>query len=159
MKIYTSYYYQIRFFKKYMIPVSTSISDPLWFHNGTANKKLIYKDKNGVLNGIRCEFLHPDKSCSHLCSGRVNCNYSDPTKCLFLKRYRDQLKNIEFDRTYNWISTLGNTLIKDHEPYIVLMVWETVSNPCSERIAIQEYFKDNGVECSELLYPIKDNYD
>ena len=31
MKIYTSYFYQIRNFKPNMIPVSTAISDPFWY--------------------------------------------------------------------------------------------------------------------------------
>ena len=34
MKIYTSYFYQIRFFKPNMIPLSTAKYDPSWFHKG-----------------------------------------------------------------------------------------------------------------------------
>lgn len=32
MKILTSYFYQIRNFKPYQIPLSTAISDPAWYH-------------------------------------------------------------------------------------------------------------------------------
>ena len=31
MKIYTSYFYQIRNFKQNMIPISTCLSDPEWY--------------------------------------------------------------------------------------------------------------------------------
>ena len=33
MKIRLSYFYQIRFFKKNMIPMSTALSDPEWYHD------------------------------------------------------------------------------------------------------------------------------
>lgn len=32
MKILISYFYQIRFFKPNMIPLSTAAFDPKWFH-------------------------------------------------------------------------------------------------------------------------------
>ena len=40
------------------------------------------------------------------------------------------------------------------EIILVLIVYETPSNPCSERKALQDYFNDHGVECKELDYPI-----
>ena len=33
MKIRISYFYQVRNFKPNMIPMSTAISDPAWFHD------------------------------------------------------------------------------------------------------------------------------
>lgn len=70
MKIALSYFYQIRHFKKYMIPVSTAAWDPAWFHiNG--EKDSVYKDKNGIYNGLRFNELAPGKSCNNLCKRRL----------------------------------------------------------------------------------------
>lgn len=33
MKLALSYFYQIRFFKRYMLPVSTTCLDPDWYHD------------------------------------------------------------------------------------------------------------------------------
>ena len=58
MKIKTSYFYQIRNFKPYQIPLSTAISDPAWYHSKTED---YYIDKNGVINGFCIQFLPPHK--------------------------------------------------------------------------------------------------
>ena len=33
MNIYISYFYNIRFFPKNLIPISTAMWDPKWYHN------------------------------------------------------------------------------------------------------------------------------
>ena len=43
--------------------------------------------------------------------------------------------------------------IKD-EIILVLVVYESPNNPCSERKPLQEYFTSHGWECKELDYPI-----
>ena len=50
IQIYISYFYQIRFFKKNMIPISTALYDPKWYYNG--HQGHFYKDHNGVYNGF-----------------------------------------------------------------------------------------------------------
>ena len=40
------------------------------------------------------------------------------------------------------------------EIIIVLIVYETPANPCSERKPLQDFFNAHGVECKELDYPI-----
>ena len=53
-----------------MIPVSTAAWDPAWFHiNG--EKDSVYKDKNGIYNGLRFNELAPGKSCNNLCKRRL----------------------------------------------------------------------------------------
>ena len=69
MKIKTSYFYQIRNFKPYQIPLSTAISDPAWYHSKTED---YYIDKNGVINGLRIGMLQPQRSLGYLCGGK-NC--------------------------------------------------------------------------------------
>ena len=40
------------------------------------------------------------------------------------------------------------------EIIIVLIVYETPTNSCSERKSLQDFFNAHGVECKELDYPI-----
>ena len=82
MKISTSYFYQIRFFTRNMIPVSTAIWDPKWFHTG--NNIGEYRDKNGVWNGIRMPILSPLKIAPDTCS---QCVVKDPSDCKFQNSY------------------------------------------------------------------------
>ena len=44
----------------------------------------------------------------------------------------------------------------EEEPIIVLIVYETPQNHCSERQALIDYFNSKGVECKELDYPIQE---
>lgn len=147
MKIYTSYFYKIRFFKPNQIPVSTALSDPKWFH-ANLGKDCKFIDKNGVINGIRSELLKPGDSCHNLCCGREECPYS-PCKCAFLREYERQLSNIPIESCMESFEKLGAYLKSkmgfDGEPEIILIVHEAPSNDCSERSVLQEKFN-----CSEL---------
>ena len=46
---------------------------------------------------------------------------------------------------YGWINTIGIM----EEPEIVLIVYETPNNPCSERLPIIEWFSENEFEIKE----------
>lgn len=149
MKISTSYFYQIRFFKPNMIPVSTARFDPSWFKSGI--------DKNGVINGIRLNIFAPDDSCGAEC--QKNCN-SKPSNCKFLRKYREQLSKfplervlLNLDRIADYVEKTMN--ISKDDIHIVFIVYEDPRNSCSERSAIQEYFRSNGIECDELEYPLR----
>lgn len=144
MKISISYFYQIRFFKPNMIPVGTAIWPPKWF---TKNGQ-IYKDKNGVYNGITCADLQPGKSCEGLCP----CE-DKPAQCAFLTTYRKQLDEIDFSAFWKWCESLCKYVQEKEkfaeEPEIVLIVFETPTNPCSERQPLIKWFADNGYELKE----------
>ena len=154
MKISTSYFYQIRYFSKNMIPVSTAIWDPQWFHTG--NNTGEYQDKNGVWNGIRMPILSPIKLDANICA---QCSHHDPSDCAFQKNYREYLKSLDFDKIYQSLERLATTIVAlenlSDEPHIVLIVHEKPNNPCSERKALQEFFTSHGIPCRELEYPIK----
>lgn len=147
MRVYISYFYQIRFFKRYMIPLSTAVWDPKWYHAFQGSKHS-FKDKNGVYNGLRIEQFMPGSGCNNLCRGAENCESKDPSSCEFLKKYREQLDQLDFSEVMTAFNEIGN-LIKQNEgffedPVIVLIVHEAPQNPCSERRVIQEWFRDNG---------------
>lgn len=161
MKIYISYFYQIRFFKPYMIPVSTACGDPAWYHNWLG-KDFTFLDKRKVVNGLRCEELHPDDRCSGLCYGSAECD-EDPDKCQFKKQYAQQLEEMDLDqflqRAAASLQRLKEQLKLNREPMLVLMVHEAPYNHCSEREILIKYFNSHGVECEELKYPIGENYE
>ena len=149
----TSYFYQIRFFTPNMIPLSTAVWDPRWFHQNTGDQKVQWKDKNGVWNGLRAEPFAPGPLCDNLCRGPEYCDGGDPMKCAFLRTYRTQLDQLDFKDIIKRIYTIGKAVQEregfEEEPIVVLIVHEATSNPCSERRVIQEWFRDNG-------YPIKE---
>lgn len=154
MKIKISYFYMIRFFKPHQIPISTAIWDPKWYHNFKSETHT-FKDKNGVWNGFYYLPLAPGKSCEGLCNGANNCKDGrNPNNCRFLKEYNKQLNNIDFNKMINFFERLSDRIQKlenfKEEPEIILIVYETPNNYCSERQNIIELFKDNGWNIEEF---------
>ena len=154
MKIYTSYFYQVRFFKPYIVPLSTALWDPKWFHN-FKGQHYIFKDKNGVYNGLRAEMFAPGPSCEGDCRGIEVCKIKDYKSCDFLKHYREQLNQLNIDDILKRCENIGNKIKeREHfveEPIICFLVHEAPQNPCSERQVIQNWFNDNGVEVTEWI--------
>ena len=90
MKLAISYFYQIRYFKKNMLPVSTALWDPKWYHDFQGQDHT-FLDKRGIVNGLRCEELHGDETCQGLCYGKNNCDCRNPLECQFLKNYIERI--------------------------------------------------------------------
>lgn len=155
MYIMTSYFYQIRFFTPNMIPLSTAVWDPKWFHQNKG-QDFQWKDKNGVWNGLRAEPFAPGPTCEHLCRGPEYCNNGDPQSCPFLRTYRTQLDSLDFKEIIQRIYKIGKTIQAEEgfteEPIVVLIVHEATDNPCSERCVIQEWFRDNGYPIEEFIH-------
>ena len=152
MEIFTSYFYQIRFFKPNMIPLSTAVWDPKWYHDGQKQDHT-FIDKNGVINGLRVEALSPIGGCENLCRGPSGCTQV-PSTCEFLKAYKAKLDKIDKD---DYMRRIGNLCRKVQEqlgftedPIPVLIVHEAPSNICSERGVLQKW-----AGCKELDYPLR----
>ena len=158
MKIRTSYFYQIRNFTRNMIPISTAIWDPAWFHNFTNDYNYTFLDKRHIINGLRCNaIIEQGKESNHgpeICP----CENKDYNTCSFLSNYRKNLENIDFNKLISALKEYANYYKKEfeieNEIIIVFIVYETPTNPCSERKPLQDYFNSHGVECKELDYPI-----
>lgn len=154
MKIYTSYFYQIRFFRPHQIPLSTADWDPKWFHN-FKDQDYIWKDKNGVWNGLRVDTLSPSNCCSILPPECVGCakETRHPETCSFLVDYSIGLRKINFQDLYNLLQRVASGIQQlegfSEEPEIMLILHEAPNNPCSERVPIQEYFRNYGIEIKE----------
>lgn len=155
MQIMTSYFYQIRFFTPNMIPLSTAVWDPKWFHQNKG-QSYQWKDKNGVWNGLRAEPFAPGPLCEGLCRGPEYCNSGNPQYCQFLKAYRKQLDMLDFKDILLRIYNIGKAVQEKEgfteEPIVVLIVHEATDNPCSERRVIQEWFRDNGYPMEEFRH-------
>lgn len=162
VKLALSYFYQIRNFKSYMVPVSTAVWDPKWYHN-FGKDNVIFVDKRGVINGLRYKPLMPGAECDGLCSGPENCvGKNTPDSCKFLKTYKEQLSKLDMDLLLKEFEDLEFKLKEQYninrDLIFVLMVYETPINLCSERNSILEWFNNNGYPLEELQYPIKENY-
>jgi len=148
MEIYTSYFYQVRFMKPHMIPLSTAVWGPKWFKQGHP-----WKDKNGVWNGLKADVFAPGPMCENLCRGPETCVTGNPQTCLFLKTYRYQLDQLNFNDVIARCERLGKYIQSlEHfteEPIGILLVHEAPQNPCSERRVIQEWFASHGKEVVE----------
>lgn len=145
MQIYTSYFYMIRFFKPNMIPISTCISDPIWFK--PPNNQEYFLDKNYVVNGLRYEPLIVQREGTHSCP----CETPDlAPACPTMIEYERLLYSlVNKEKTLKAFEYCCNKFKKElnlkEEPIICLMVYEPPAKLCSERWALQKFFN-----CSEL---------
>lgn len=149
MQIYTSYFYKIRYFTPNLIPVSTCLSDPTWYR--PPQGKEYYIDKRGVINGLRYEPLIVQKQGTKECMGlRQQCPfYIEGYQCECMQEYEQLLFSlVDKKRT---LKAFEYCLNKFNADTIVLIVYETPKNLCSERQALQKFFN-----CKELTYPIKE---
>lgn len=155
MKLRLSYFYQIRNFKPNMIPMSTAMHDPAWYHD-FKDQDHIFTDKRGILNGLRLRpVIVQDQNGEHQCP----CETRDASQCPLAESYKFALEMIDFPKMMKGINDFCTDYcirnkIKE-EPIAVLIVYEAPNNPCSERYPLIEYFNRHGIECKELDYPIQ----
>lgn len=161
MKIATSYFYQIRYFSPNMIPVSTCMSDPKWYR--PIDNKEYYIDKRGIVCGLRYEPLIVQSQGTHGCPGPGQCWYAvsdcrDPqgnkVPCPTMIEYEQLLNTlVDKEKTLKAFEYCANKFQKElkfkEEPIIVLIVYESPVNPCSERFALQRYFNCKELELEE----------
>lgn len=138
-----SYFYNIRFFPKTMLPISTAMWDPKWYHDMLPQWN-VYKDKRGVICGVRYEKFAPNEiggtECG-ACKGIKNGN------CDFIKLYKQKLDKLDFNQTIKNLKDLAEYYgCRD----ICLMVHEKPDVKCGERWPLKEWFREHGVELQEF---------
>ena len=141
MKIYTSYWAQVRNFPKNLIGLNTTFWPPKWRPLG--------QDKNGVWV-IDCPPLKPGKECEGLCNGK--CDPKHPNDCEFLKVYYDQLCKLDFNDFLQHLEKLKLHFCEGEaldDVDFALIVFETPTNSCSERFPLQKWLQKNGIEVKE----------
>lgn len=140
MRIYTSYFYQIRNFTPNIIPVSTAMSDPKWYRP-PADKEY-YIDKRGIICGLRYEPLIVQPMGTHSCP----CEFKDlAPACPTMIEYEQLLYSFVDKEKTLW--AFEHCCNKFNADTIALIVYEAPTNPCSERWALQKFFN-----CEELAF-------
>ena len=141
MKLYTSYFAQLRKFPTNLVGLSTAHWNPKWRPMG--------KDKRGVIC-VDCPPMKPGRECEGLCNG--NCNPKHPEDCAFLKTYKSQLDKINLTQFQNSLGKLATQIASDEkldDVNFAFLVYETPVNPCSERWPIQQWGKEHGLDIQE----------
>jgi len=112
------------------------------------------KDARGVIC-VDCPPFKPGYSCAGLCNGQ--CNPKHPEDCEFLKAYKAQLDKINICSLQEKLGKLATQICRDEHLQSIdfaFIVYERFDNPCSERIVIQQYFKERGIKCEEWNFNI-----
>ena len=141
MKLYTSYFAQLRKFPQNLIGLSTAVWNPKWRPMG--------KDKRGVIC-VDCPPFKPGRECEGLCEGK--CNPKHPEDCAFIKTYKNQLDKLNIVSIQESLGKLANQIARDEnftDIDFAFLVYETPTNPCRERVAIQQYSKEHGINVQE----------
>ena len=150
IQVYTSYFYKIRFFDEHIIPFSTAMWDPKWYHDNKGPLHC-FKDKRNVINGLKAKMLVPGISLSGLCNGPGSCSFKDSSICEFLKGYENQINQYDAIKIIDYLKKVGQQASidlkifdKDDKENLdkiipALIFFETPQNPCSERIKIIEW--------------------
>lgn len=165
IKFYISYFYQIRNMKPNMLPMSTAMYDPKWFHDNKGNNYR-YFDKRGIINGIRIERLIFEKSrydflidsntdCQKMCL-KDTPKFYDVNKCWcpFMCSYATCIreKNPDFNEFITfcerYVDFLNQTMGVNIDT-IIFIVHEPTSVTCGERPVLQNWFEENGLELKE----------
>ena len=146
-----------------MLPLSTAMYPPKWYQqNGFGN---YFTDDRGIINGLNVEeFIFPkefydqdiyeeDKS-GHECKYGGDMIGKEPQDwCVFMKKYYEflqkrDLHSILSKYSYN-VERLFNNMFHKNIDTIVFIVHEPPTRACSERLVLQRYFADNGIELKE----------
>lgn len=141
MKLYTSYWAQVRNFPTNLIGLNTTVWPPKWRPLG--------QDARGVWV-IDCPPLKPGHNCDDLCNGK--CDPKHPQDCEFLKQYTRQLEAINFKHFMYQLFNLHERIaydsdIKDFD--FAFIFFEKYDNPCSERWAVQDWLRSHGTQIEE----------
>ena len=145
MKILISYFYNTRFFKSNQIGISTAVWNPKYYKLG--------QNQHDSILGISEPSLSP-KTIDPVCS--KDCPYKkDLPNCPFLVAYRNYLDTVDFNYLMTEFNRIAEEVKKinnyEGEPEIILLVYETPDNPCSERQSLIDYFRKQGIKIEEYV--------
>ena len=145
MKFKITYFYMLRFLKPNQIPISTALWDPKWYNK---DGKVYINDK-GVIFGLKCPPLSPQECTPGCCP----CNNKTPGKCKFIQEYMESLRKLNFLEIKQGLENIAREVQGfmgfAEDPEIVLVVYETPDNLCSERGSLIQWFLENNVNLEE----------
>ena len=138
MKLYISYFGQMRNFTDNMLPISTVKWDQAWFKGMERIDELVMPDS----------YVRDLETTDTMC--RKNCPLQAP--CGFMRKYKEYLDTLDFDKILTKLFLLS--LKYPLTDTIVLMVYEKSDVPCAERPVLQEWFAEHGIKLVEWTKPI-----
>ena len=141
MKLYVSYWYQVRFFPRNLICLSTVVWPPKYQIKDSTGQPAIIID---------CPPFKPGAACDGLCNGK--CEIKHPHDCDFLKEYGKQLDAINTDDFLNHLKKLADKIMSvEHFNNVdfAFIVYEATKNPCSERQEIMRWGKEHNLGIEE----------
>ena len=145
MKFKITYFYMLRFLKPNQIPISTALWDPKWYNRDGK----VYVNDKGVIFGLKCPPLSPQECTPGCCP----CNNKTPGKCKFIQEYMESLRKLNFLEIRQGLENIAREVQGfmgfTEDPEIVLVVYETPNNPCSERGSLIQWFLENNVNLEE----------
>lgn len=145
MRFYVSYFAQFRNMTAKQICFSTAKWDPKWFHDFQSQDHKFVKD--GRIYGLRIDALNPiNDSCRGMPCPDL------PNSCEFLAAYKKQLDSLNFDQIIYACEEIASEIATElgvSDPEIVLLVYETPRNKCSERWTIKSWFARHGIKLEE----------
>lgn len=174
IKIWISYFYQVRKFTPNLIPFSTAQFDPKWYHKFEDNNK-VFIDNNGVVNGLRLpQLVFPRDAYNYLLEKGSACVKDCPLQrgvelqlkqnnlknewktfgCKFMDTYFKYLwDNVNFDNLIDYLEQVKDKYEQlnktDEEIEFVLLVHEAPSTPCAERPVLKRWFEEFGYDLEE----------
>lgn len=145
MKFKITYFYMLRFLKPNQIPISTALWDPKWYNRDGK----VYVNDKGVIFGLKCPPLSPQECTPGCCP----CNNKTPGKCKFIQEYMESLRKLNFLEIKQGLENMAKEVQGfmgfTEDPEIILVVYETPNNPCSERGSLIQWFLENNVNLEE----------
>ena len=146
MEYYISTFYNTRYFQPHQIGISTAVWQPKYWK--------YEQNKNGAVMGICEPLLSPAKLSEDVICQRDCSHKNEIPSCPFLISYRKYLETVDFKKLIAEFKRVANEVKKinnyQQEPEIVLLVYESVNNPCSERQPLIDYFAKNGIILKEF---------
>ena len=140
MKVYISYFYQLRNLPENILPISTALCWPKWMKI-PKGKIIRYQERLWV--GTSLKELSPAEI---NCNDCVGCSKELAGNCNFTKLYYEYLQTLDFSEVMSRIEKAAN-YFKCSE--VCLMVYEAPTNPCSERASLIRWFSENGYDLQE----------
>lgn len=173
IKIWISYFYQVRNFPNNLIPFSTAQYDPKWFHKFEDQNK-IFIDDRGIVNGLRLnKLVFPKEAYRYLVENDSACSKNCPLMnkvehqvqknqmtndwktfgCKFMDEYFKYLwNNVDYDKLIDYLKQCKikfEVLYDIDDIEFVLLVHEPPSTPCAERIVLKRWFEEFGYKLEE----------
>lgn len=158
INFFISYFYQIRNMSSNMLPVSTAMYDPAWFHDGKGIGNR-YLDKNCVVNGVRMNEVMMDayRVADLIKAGSMcgpNCSHRAEEMCPYMQEYAKciRAKNPDFKQFITFCEGYVQFLNQKFNFGIDTIIFIVHENPlisCGERPVLQQWFEENGYELKE----------